>query len=517
MNAFVFDASPSHRRTDDNGYLHVEACNVTKEQIAPYYGHEIPGNEELGLDPNKEYQMYRPAEELQKAVDTFNGVPLAFEHHTMSAESMPKEFIIGSLGTEAQFKAPYITNALIVTDQTAIDAITSGECKELSAAYRYTPVMETGTFNGKHYDGRMTNISANHVALVREGRAGHDVVVADSALLSHKKEERKMCNMSKVSNIVKRAMAFDAVPDIEHAEVNAASLLMAINVVEAQREGLSPQSIGLEIEDDATVDQIVEKFFPNTDESVLVPVKELLGKLKGSEEESHDTDPMPDNTEGEKGEEELPVLDADTEAEMTKCGLDAENPESVKAFTAGMKYGEGKEKPIEEQKEDVPSPASDADHEDKPTDTPVPQIDPDNEKKDAPLVNDTDKEDEQKAEEEKMKTAMDAQINRVREETKAHFRDLQNAARECASLAGSFDIFAFDSASDIYKKTLELNGISTTGYEPSAFKGMVNVLKMSKGITSSDVVTDSRSLFASVKEDKAISKMLSGIERINIL
>ena len=43
-------------------------------------------------------------------------------------------------------------------------------------------VMESGIFDGKSYDGRMKNIRGNHVALVREGRAGHDVRVADSAL-----------------------------------------------------------------------------------------------------------------------------------------------------------------------------------------------------------------------------------------------------------------------------------------------------------------------------------------------
>jgi len=42
------------------------------------------------------------------------------------------------------------------------------------------PVMEPGEFEGQPYDGRMTEIQGNHLALVELGRAGADVVVADS-------------------------------------------------------------------------------------------------------------------------------------------------------------------------------------------------------------------------------------------------------------------------------------------------------------------------------------------------
>ncbi len=42
--------------------------------------------------------------------------------------------------------------------------------------------MTPGTYAGVRYDGVMRDIAANHVALVRKGRAGPDVVVGDSAL-----------------------------------------------------------------------------------------------------------------------------------------------------------------------------------------------------------------------------------------------------------------------------------------------------------------------------------------------
>jgi hypothetical protein len=41
--------------------------------------------------------------------------------------------------------------------------------------------MKPGVYQGQHYDGIMTNLRGNHVALVENGRAGADCVVGDSA------------------------------------------------------------------------------------------------------------------------------------------------------------------------------------------------------------------------------------------------------------------------------------------------------------------------------------------------
>lgn len=178
----VFDTSAleTARTMDENGYLHVAVSNITKEQVVPYVGETIPNWRGLGLNPKRTYQIYRPAEELAKAAETFNGLPLSLDHWTMDASSMPKEKIVGSLGTDAKFDAPYLTNSLTVTDADAIRRIESGEFRDLSAGYLCDVEMTGGRFNGKFYDGVMRNIRGNHVALVREGRAGHDVRVADA-------------------------------------------------------------------------------------------------------------------------------------------------------------------------------------------------------------------------------------------------------------------------------------------------------------------------------------------------
>jgi hypothetical protein len=172
--------SASNRKVDKNGFLKVKSCNITKEQVAPYYGSEIPNWREFGLDSKTIYYVYRPEAELAKAADTFNNLPLTREHIEVAVDDVPKERIVGSLGDRAEYKAPYLTNSLMVYDKTDIDNILNGNKKELSCGYRYTPVKKSGEWHGQHYDFVMTDIVGNHVALVKEGRAGHDVVVADS-------------------------------------------------------------------------------------------------------------------------------------------------------------------------------------------------------------------------------------------------------------------------------------------------------------------------------------------------
>lgn len=168
------------RRVDANGHLHVAITNISKAAINPYLGREIPDWEKLGLQPDRIYKLYRDPEELAKAAPTFNNLPLLSEHIPVTSEDHPHDVTIGSTGTDAVFHLPYLCNSLVVWTKGGIDAIESEAQKELSSAYRYRADMTPGTFEGEQYDGVMRDIVGNHVALVKEGRAGSDVVVGDS-------------------------------------------------------------------------------------------------------------------------------------------------------------------------------------------------------------------------------------------------------------------------------------------------------------------------------------------------
>jgi hypothetical protein len=180
-DVIAFDFS-SVRSKDQDGRLKVELTNISKANVCPYYGYEIPDAEALGLDPNRIYKLYRDPEELRLAAETSNGIQLMQEHIAVSPDEPMQMQVVGSTGTDAVFEDPYLKNSLVVWVKDAIDLIESGKKKQLSCAYYYRADMTPGTFEGAAYDGVMRDIRFNHVALVVEGRAGSDVLVSDSKL-----------------------------------------------------------------------------------------------------------------------------------------------------------------------------------------------------------------------------------------------------------------------------------------------------------------------------------------------
>lgn len=175
--ALAFDRAPSTRRYDLDGRLHIACARISKAAVNPYLGCEIPDWQELGLDPNTTYQLYRDPEELAKGAATFNNIPLLSRHVHVTADDHRPDLVIGSTGTDAEFEDPYLNNSLVIWSAAAIAGVEMAEQRELSSSYQYRCILDRGQADGQRYDGRMVNIVGSHVALVREGRAGPDVAV----------------------------------------------------------------------------------------------------------------------------------------------------------------------------------------------------------------------------------------------------------------------------------------------------------------------------------------------------
>jgi hypothetical protein len=160
------------RSFDRDGRLRTVA-NISKAVVSPYQGEEIPGWQSLGLDPRREYRLLRPAEELRRAASTFNGLPLLAMHRPLQANDHAHALTVGTIG-DVRMDGPYLAAAVTVWDQAAIAAIERGEKRELSAGYHYLPIMRPGTYEGRPFDGIMTAIKGNHIALVGSGRLGRN-------------------------------------------------------------------------------------------------------------------------------------------------------------------------------------------------------------------------------------------------------------------------------------------------------------------------------------------------------
>ena len=176
MKVYISD-SASHREVDENGRMIVRDTLITRESVDPYYGREIPGFEEFGLEPDKIYHIYRPASELKKAIKKFDGVPVLDTHIMDNPGAEQRESRVGAV-SNAKMDGGAVFADLSIWDQDAIDRIRSGEKRELSAGYSADTYFKPAEFNGQHYDLIMKNLVINHIALVRRGRV-HGAMVYD--------------------------------------------------------------------------------------------------------------------------------------------------------------------------------------------------------------------------------------------------------------------------------------------------------------------------------------------------
>ena len=420
----VLDAKPSMRTKDDNGFLHVALTPISKATVNPYLGKEIPFSDEHGFDPEKIYYALRPADELEKAAKTFNGLPLLLEHHEINAEKPAKEWVVGSVGTDAVFEAPYLKNSMTVTDAQAIGYIEDGQAAEISCCYSYDPDFTSGEFtevdgSKVHYDLIMRNIKGNHVALVPEGRAGHDVKVADSmdaVKYSNENERRKNSMMNGIPIDEFLAKFMPLASDEEKAAAKA-----------------ELEKMGEAKDDDPTFAEGVKygEELEKEEPKKLDSEHEAEGMEKRLDEAKEDT-------EDACKDEELPV-DEDNLDELMK------DPKFKAAFELGVKYGEKREKADPEK--------IDADHE-----------------------------------REGMEKALgEDSMKKIQDSMMAKMRGINAAAKKVRPLVGEIsDPFAFDSAEAIYKFALEKNGIAVKKYPASAYAGMVDIMCSSRPAMASD-------------------------------
>lgn len=176
----AFDRA-SVRTFDGNGRLQIAKTNISKANVCPYYGKEIPNWEALGLEPDKIYRLWRHPDELKKAAATFNNIPVLSTHIPDFPGDPPRQYRVGTTHSNCEFDGKYLTVGMSIWDDSAIAGIETGEQKELSASYQYVADMTPGTTpDGEVHDGIMREIVGNHEALVETGRAGPDVLVADS-------------------------------------------------------------------------------------------------------------------------------------------------------------------------------------------------------------------------------------------------------------------------------------------------------------------------------------------------
>lgn len=478
-------AFDTKRHKDVNGYLHVDVSPLTKETVNPYYGREIPGWEDEGLDPEKIYYGYRSGEELKKALNTFNGIPVLDEHKLDSAEKPLKEERVGYTGTSAAWEAPYIMNALIITDAAAIELIESNKQRELSASYRYKPVFKEGYFGGEKYDFIMTEIQANHIALVAEGRAGSDVLVYDKQLEGASNASPADFSFSSRFGREKVVLVgkHSPFPPCPYNKGTAPNLCESSTQLTNKQSNKGENEMAKNVEGlKQALDGLVQAFNNFLDEEAKEPEHASDSEYKeamdaaGCDSESEAEQKAfvegvkyAENSSAKKADDEdKPASDEEMKEAMTKAGCDSESEAEQKAFAEGVKYAENLE-------------AKKADDEE------------------------MNKKTETASDKMISKAAMDAALkqaeNRGAEKAKQHIKELYEAA-EAVRKTVAVKPLAYDSAAAIYKVALQKENVSVQGVESSAYASLYNAVVKNKLRDSNTAAFDSKP-----DEDNAFSKI----------
>lgn len=354
---FAFDANTHMRYDAGNGYFHVALSPLTKAQVATYRGYELEAIRARGLDLQREYKVYRPAEELSKpeTINSVIGIPITLEHEFIDPEQKPAHQV-GMTGDRAVWKDPYLMNSMHITSAEAQRRIEDGSMRQLSLGYTFDPLWKSGTTpGGEHYDLIMTNIRANHVALVEEGRAGGDVLVLDSNknisntnngknTMDENLKQALMALVQSVQDLL--AQSGSNTPAIgagdsgegdpvSVAEKNGEGISQGSNVVDEDGNPIAP------VEDDDTAIAPAENadVTPAEDgDDENAPVQDGDDENAPVQDSDDENAPVQDGDTPAEDEDDEVALDSDEAQEiLAKYGLEGASDEVKMAFLQGFK------------------------------------------------------------------------------------------------------------------------------------------------------------------------------------
>ncbi len=455
------------RSIDQDGRLHIETTHISKANICPYLGSEIPDYENLGLDPNKVYMLYRDAEELRKAAPTANNIPLLDEHIAVDVKDHQPDSVVGATGSNAAFNAPYLDNSLVIWTDKAIRGVESGRQQEISCAYYYRADMTPGAHKGERYDGVMRDIRFNHVALVEKGRCGPTVAVADSAekllqkgragpdvivgdKLNLKIGERSMSkSLSKKAVVAKGAL----LPVLKPILATDSSLDLDKVLEGVKRKNWLEKKPGI-------VAAIRPHLAKDADIDEVIKLLNTLDNDKSDDDMGEDDDNALEDIltllRGKISDEDLEKIEAKLKEHMSeekKINAADEPPETKGAATNDPKSEKNKE-----------------------------------------MIADNE---EEKVDKKAMDSAIHAAVAAAEERTMRRMRGIAEAEEVVRPYVGKLAIAA-DSAEGVYKAALKVLGVKTGELHPSAYRAVLlaqplpgkNVSLAQDSVSSSEVMSD---------------------------
>lgn len=328
------------KQVDHNDFWYIKDNPLSKVGVFPYLGKQISSE----LEPDKIYQVYRPAEELlsDETINSFKLLPIVDDHTMLGTEPgmMPAEEkgVHGTSGSDVYGKDGKLYGDLKIYSETLKDEIEAGK-KELSMGYFCDYELTPGTFDGQHYDAVQRNIRGNHIALVEEGRMGSDVRVMDRKIT--------MDSMKEINSMVKSAkrgnrQAFDE-------DVDKRELIREVMAIAAKP---NEDFAGGEQEKEETIAKKLEEMSYNRSESgtanddevdkregirqIMAIVREAGGSEEQIREAAGIAEKISYNDSERSGNDEEPKKDGEDE-EPESCAGDEDEDDDKKSEIKELK------------------------------------------------------------------------------------------------------------------------------------------------------------------------------------
>lgn len=199
--SYAFYASEKispNRYITPEGFLLCPDVKIARIGDLEYKPDEIDGN----IEPNADgiVILNRSAEDFfcDSTIASFEGKPIVSKFHQTVDPDNFKEISVGNI-SHVRREGDYLVADLLICDAEAIELVENNIIKEISIGYDAdVEKIDVGK-------GRQFNIIGNHVALVREGRAGPSCSIGDAKPI---KEVNKLAGKTKAATQRKKGDAF---------------------------------------------------------------------------------------------------------------------------------------------------------------------------------------------------------------------------------------------------------------------------------------------------------------------
>ena len=172
----LLDSQSTKRSKDENGYLLVKNNPIALSGVYDYLLSEVSET-----DSDEIVKVCREFDDLAKNKDLFKDKPIIWQHQ-WTGDNGENQRADGAIIGDIEARDGGLYADLIIYNSDLIGAIERGECYELSPGYEAEIIAENGSYNGEHYDYKQLLQNVNHLAVVEQGRTGHELRIQDQKI-----------------------------------------------------------------------------------------------------------------------------------------------------------------------------------------------------------------------------------------------------------------------------------------------------------------------------------------------